>query len=324
MIKVHTLLASVVIGSIIAGLVSQPAFAAAKPANGLSVSPAIENIQISPNQTSASFNESVTNISDNLLAVDISVKDFGAANAYGSIGFYGSSYKPSSNPHSLSNFINLTTDEYLLKPHNTQIITINLKNLNQLSPGGHYAALLFTPFIAKSGEATSQINLQPTVASLVFLTTPYGGVESIKLSGFSVAGFGFRLPSQAYILLTNTGNTQIIPRGVLSLKDPVAGVVAQTVINSDSGLVLPGTSRLYSVNIVSSNNLFKLPGLYQLQLRYRINDTSNYVSVTKNFFFLNPIVFVYVLIIYLIVVTVRRMYKKPKVSVKNRHRTHKS
>ena len=319
MLKFHALLTAFIVG-LSSFLFIQPAFAASKTINGLSVSPAIINIQASPGQDVVTFNETITNITTNQLAVNLSVKDFGALNASGSIGFYGSGYKSFTNPHSLSSAIDLPTTEYLINPHQSQTISVNINNVSQLSAGGHYSALIFTPFIAISGATHNQVNLQPSVASLIFLTTASGGVQGVKLGGLSMASIGFTLPSNVYVLLTNTGNTQIIPRGSVTLKGPTSNLITQSIINSNSGLILPNTSRLFNETLTSSHDLFKLAGIYHLQLIYRVDGSSNFQTATKSFLYINPLIFVFLLLIILIIRFFVGHHKKSKYKTKVKRR----
>jgi hypothetical protein len=289
-----------------------PAFAVSQPTNGLSVSPAVINLQVSPGQDTTTFNETVTNVTNASLAVNLSTKDFGALNANGSIGFYSPNSKNSSNPHSLASSIQLPNTEYLIYAHQAQTITITVNDISKLSPGGHYSALIFTPFTAISSPSKNQVSFQPSVASLIFLSTAGGGTQSIKLSGLSMPRFGFNLPTNIYVLLTNTGNTQVIPRGTITLKGPTSKLAAQTVINSSSGLILPGTSRLFTEALVTKNNLLKLAGFYNVQISYHVDGSSNYQYVTKSYFYLNPLTFVYMFLIVLIILVIKRMFKKSK------------
>ena len=310
MINIRTLISSVMIGMIIAGMVYQPAIAITSQTNGLKVSPAIYSIKTTSGQNTANFTESVTNITDNLLAVNVTTRDFGAQNAYGSVGFYGSSYKPTSNPHSLSAAISLPSNEYLIQPHQTEVITVSINNINSLAPGGHYSAILFTPFIERNGGPNNQVNLQPSVASLIFLTTASGGTQSIKLDGYSAPQIGFKLPYMAYILLTNTGNTQLIPRGVLTLKDNFNGVVAQTVVNDNSGMILPSTSRLFTENLSFPKNYFRLPGFYHLVLSYHVDGSNSYQTVSKTFIFVNPVYIVFLVVLVIVAWILRVVFSK--------------
>jgi hypothetical protein len=324
MIKKYALTISVVVSSIIAGSISQPAIAASSPNDGLTVSPAINSIQILQGESTDTFNETVTNITDNELAVDVTVKDFGALNQYGSIGFYGSNYNPSSNSHSLSSSITIPSSEFLIGAHASQVIPISMNNINKLSPGGHYSAILFTPIVARSTNIKNQISVQPSVASLIFLTTSSGGVQSLKLSAFSVPRIGFNLPSSVYALITNNGNTQVIPRGVTSLTDPTSRVLAQTVLNSSSGMILPGTSRLFTISLSTANTVFKLPGLYHIKLQYAVAGSSAYKTVNKTFIYINPFFFIYLALIVLIIWLIIRLRKRSKFPLGHRRKSKKA
>ena len=325
MLKINALILGAAIG-VISNLPITGVHAASSQTNGLKVSPAISNIQVSPGQDSAIINETVTNITGTKLAVNISTKDFGALNGNGSIGFYGSSYKESNNPHSLAASIQIPNTEYFIDPHQSTTISTNINNIGQLSPGGHYSAILFTPFIAISGTTHNQVSFQPSVASLVFLTTPAGGFQSLKLGGFSMSSIGFNLPSNIYILLQNSGNTQTVPRGTLTLKDPLSNVVSQTVINSNSGLILPSTSRLFNESFNTTQNLFKLPGVYHVQFKYHVDGSSNYQVLDKKFIYVNPMIFVvlFVVIVIIKLMISRKKYRKLNPRTRKRFRRNKS
>ena len=180
MIKLLTLITSVVTASLISGLLPLPIYAASSNANGLAVSPAINTIKAVSGQTSANFDTTVTNITNNKIAVALSTKDFGSLNEYGNVGFYGASYNSANNPHSLSSSVVLPSDEYLIDAHHSQTIQVNIQDIDKLAPGGHYSALIFTPFVAKDGQSKNEVSVQPSVASLIFLTV-LGGYQSISL-----------------------------------------------------------------------------------------------------------------------------------------------
>jgi hypothetical protein len=317
MTKFHTLLISVGLVSLLsmAGCVYKPAFAAPIPANGLSVSPPITNIQVAPNQSSTFINEVVTNPTGNELSVSISARDFGALNASGSIGFYGSSYQPSTNQHSLSSSLVVPTAPILIGPHQTETVNILIANLTKLSAGGHYSALLFTPSVTHLNTGTNQVSLQPSVASLVFVTTASGGFQSIKLAGLSIPRVVFNLPETLNTTLSDTGNTQLVPRGVVKLIGSKSKLISQEILNPDSGLILPGTSSLFSSPLTTHKDLFRLPGIYHIQLTYFIAGSATSQTVTKSFIYINPIDFIYLggvlLIIWLSIEIPKKLKSKP-------------
>ena len=326
MIFKSTLFISVMTGSIIAGLIYQPAFAVSNQPNGLAVSPAVNNIQLKAGQNTTTITENIANITNTNLAVYISTKDFSALNSSGSIGFYGSNYKISTNSHELSSVIELPVNEIYIEAHKSQSVTITINNLSTLSPGGHYAALLFTPFISRNIQTNNQINVQPAVASLIFLTTAGGGVKEIKSSGLSVASIGFTLPKNAYLLLSNTGNIQLTPYGIATLTDYRGVILSRDIINSNSGLILPSTSRLFNISFNNINDYLKPPGIYKIQIKYRYEGSSSYQTINKYFFYLNPIFLVYIIIFYIIVKYIIRSHRdlKPKPSTSSKIFTKKS
>ena len=117
------------------------AYAALPKVNGITVSPAIEQLTLNPNQNTASFNEQVTNNTTNPVVLKIGAEDFTYLNQYGGLDFYNSSVD--TNSHGLLDFLSIGFNQVALGPMQSQTIPISILNANKLAVGGHYAALLF-------------------------------------------------------------------------------------------------------------------------------------------------------------------------------------
>jgi hypothetical protein len=83
--------------------------------------------------------------------------------------------------------------------------------------------------------------------------------------------------------------------------------VARGIINPDSGLVLPGTSRLYTVALQSGAKTSYL-GNYHLVVAYQANSTSKTSLYTASFLLVNKsiIVVAALLVLALFIVIIRR------------------
>ena len=263
---------------------------AATPAstNAIRVSPALSNIQLSAGETSATVATTITNLTNAPLAITIAARDFGASPvSSSSIQLFGKGYDPATNTHGLQTAVSFTNQQVTLAPHETQKIPVTLNSVDKLAPGGHYGAVLFSPAPAAAKGAHTKVAIHSAVASLIFLKTASGGTQTLKLVPFSVSPLKFSLPGTNYIAFKDTGNTQSAPQGQLTLYGPTGSIVSTEVINPGSGLVLPGTSRLFTTPLPLSHPLLARPGVYRLELQYRDTTQNKFTVVNKRFFYIN-------------------------------------
>ncbi len=263
------------------------AFAAAVSANTIRVSPALTNLQLDPGETHKTLSIDVTNLTGKTLLIQLDALDFGALNETGAVSFYGSKYKPSTNPHSLEGAISFPDAAIVLTPHQTKRVTVDINNVNKLAPGGHYGAVIFSPADSILPGTRTNVSIRSSVASLVFLATAGGGTHAIRLLPFTVGSLRFSLPVTNYLTFRNQGNTQTTPRAQLTLYDPGGHIIGTTVVNPGSGLILPGTSRLFETTLPFRHNLYAQSGMYRLKLQYKDANASTFTVVNKRFLYLN-------------------------------------
>jgi len=301
------------------GMPTQPANAAAPtPSNAIRVSPALSNIQLSAGETSTTVIATVTNLTNEPLSIAIAARDFGASPiSASSISLYGKGYNPATNPHGLQTVVSLADPQVALAPHETRKLPITLEHVDKLAAGGHYGAVLFSPSPATAVGAHTKVTIHSAVASLIFLKTASGGTQTLQLAPFSVSPIRFSLPATNYIAFKNTGNTQSAPQGQLTLYGPNGSIVSTTVLNPGSGLVLPGTSRLFTITLPAINQLLARPGVYRLELQYRDSSQSTFSVVNKRFFYPNltltiPALLLCLLAIYFLVRFGRKLLRAVK------------
>jgi hypothetical protein len=285
--------------------------AATQSNNAIKVSPALSNIQLSANENDAKIETTVTNLTNVPLAVNVSSRDFTASNAAaGKISFYGTGYTSATNPHSLQNTITFATKQLNLVPHASQKVAVTLNGLSKLAPGGHYGAVLFTPAVS-AARGGRRVMLQSSVASLIFLKTASGGTQNLQLETFTIGSVRFTSPSSSTIAFNNTGNTQTSPQGQLTLYGPGNNIISTTVLNPGSGLVLPGTSRPYTVALPLPNMRFAVPGYYHLDVQYLSDSQTQFSEVSKRYLFINPyIVIPFIALCLLLIFVIRKFGRK--------------
>jgi hypothetical protein len=299
---VSTLCALMLLGALF--IVPTGASAEGTANNAIRVSPVITDVRLKPDQTQASVSAMVTNLTAGPLSIALNSRDFGALNESGTVGFYGNNYHPATNPHSLQNVMSFFPSTVYLAPHGSQTVKITLSNLGSLAAGGHFGAALFTPGSPLATNSGPRVSIRSSLASLIFLVTANGGTENLQLLPFHIGPVSFGLPSLTYIGFHNSGNTQATVRGQITLYGPDNNIVSTAVINPGSGLVLPGTSRVFNISLPLPNTELARPGIYRLKLLYRDDAQTNFMTANYHFYYINlyifiPVVAIIILVIYL-------------------------
>jgi hypothetical protein len=253
--------------------------------NGIAISPAIVSISLNPNQNSTTFNETVTNNSSTPAIVEVSTTNFTALNTSGTVNFLNSN-SPGNDLHGLSRWLKPSRTQIILAANTTQTISISIIDINSLAPGGHYGALLFKIITAAPTSKGNVISANTELSSLVFLTTSNGATNKVSLFPPSISSIAFSMPNTLDLAITNTGNDQTTPRGVIIVTDKNKKEISRGVINGISGLVLPGTTRLYEVTL-KYNNKVLIPGIYHVNIKYQAANNSLMMMYTKSFLYLN-------------------------------------
>ncbi len=150
-------------------------------------------------------------------------------------------------------YVSLATDSAVLAPGEKYSLTVTVKNSQELSPGGHYSALV-ARFFDQNETATSP-RVQPAVSTLL-LTRKIGG-ERYHISLTSIAGserwIHYALPKHFELTFTNDGNIHLVPHGTISVVDMFGRQVEKGIINEASTIILPQNRRtlqqeLYTVS----------------------------------------------------------------------------
>lgn len=264
-------------------LPAMQAHAAAPPRgitySGLTVSPAIEEVHLSAGQTTVAFATDVSNKTATPMTVEVSLLDFTALNTNGGVSFLQST-GGNANPHGLAQWLAPSQPRFTLAAGATQKEILNIPNTTRLAPGGHYGAVIYRA-VPAAGGASNGFTANEEVSQLLFLTTYQGGIAAVSLHKPDVPGFTTHLPDNINLVFTNTGNEQTAPRGIVSLSDGRGRMVARSIINTASGLILPGTDRLYQVALQPPKNMF-MPGVYHLKIDSQAADNAPASTYTQS------------------------------------------
>ena len=256
-------------------------YSAAAPQNGITISPAITNINLMQAQTTASFPIEVTNNTRASAHITISAEDFTALNQNGDISYLKEGSKT---PHGLASALSSSPTQLVLEPGEQEHLTITIANTDQLAPGGHYGAVVFK--LTDAPSISGNVSVNQTVTSLVFLSTYGQGIQKLSVTNPKIAAVWVEIPNTVNLVLANVGNTQTVPRGIVEISDRSGKVIAHGLININSGLILPGSSRLFSTGLTPSGAPL-WPGTYRMKVSYRVDGDSAYKQYEQDFFFID-------------------------------------
>jgi len=257
--------------------------------SGITVSPAIENLTVAPNQDSVSFTSEVTNNTSQSVNIMVSTNDFTSLGQNGGISFYTGNYSSKANPHGLAYWLQTNIDQFGLNPGKSQSVITTINNINLMARGGHYGALIYNIGTVNPTGGGNQINNNPVVSTLIFLSTSGQGTQTLHLSQPLVSTLYVNPPQSIQFVLTDVGNTQTTPRGYIT-EDSGNREISRGIINTGSGLVLPGSARFFSVDLRSEASDF-WGGIYRLTIFYRPDNANQYLTYSKNFYVIGPVCF---------------------------------
>ncbi len=285
-------------------------FAASNPAppalaKTIEISPAYFDITVGKEGEEKSFELFITNKTDNKVKVDLSSLDFKQTDPYGAIGFLGKEI--GNYTYSLSSFLTYDKDSLEIEPNKREKIVVSVVNRQDLSPGGHYAAVIVkqTPI-----ESNKETIISPALSSLIYLNKSGGERYNLSFKDINFPNFPivFSQPSTYLITFQNDGNVHLIPFGRADITDMFGRLVYKGIINEGSLRVLPQSRRyipVYSKKVAPSAPL----SINKLTIEGRDSLNKTKFSYEELFFYVNP-KFAVLLIAILIFIIYLRLKKR--------------
>lgn len=257
----------------------------AESGKGLSISPMFQEIILENNEKEKVFEVSIANTTEAMTTLRLSVLDFGSLDESGGVAFLGASHDLEKK-YALASFMQPEKDVVTLSPGEIQKVRITIENRDSLSPGGHYAAL-----ILKSGDdiprtdSEKHIALNQVFSVLVFVKKVGGEIYDLSFTSSEYRKNIVMLPEAIKLRFQNAGNVHVIPRGIVTITDPLGRVVEKGIINPESGIIMPETFRIYPVVISMLDRAF-VPGRYRIDIAYRYDGKDDFVFETMTFDFI--------------------------------------
>ncbi len=266
-------------GLFAAGILIWPAASlAASGLQGISVSPAYQEIDLSQQQPQVQFELEISNDSTADRNFVLSTTDFGSLDEEGGVAFLGQSADTlSDGRYGLAKWMLLAQTQVEVPARQSAQVQVTVANEASLAPGGHYGAVLATALDNNGKPLNSgKVGVKQVLSSLILLTKAGGAAPSLKLISQISNGRVWSLPSQINYRFQNSGNVHVVPRGIVTITDPAGRVVERGSLNAESGIILPESFRQYSMPLTSLATAW-LPGQYAITTAYRYDGT----EVTK-------------------------------------------
>lgn len=262
-----------------------PGKSSAQSKGGVSVTPVFQEITVSEEDARADFSITLRNETDAPAVLRPSVVDFGSLDESGGVAFLGQA-ADLKRKYALASWMRPEKDVVFLGSGETEELHIVIENRDSLSPGGHYGAVLFR--IGNENDGLLEENtvaVQEFLSVLVFAKKKGGEIYNLALKDILLPKNPFLLPHQTVLRFQNDGNIHLVPRGRVTLTDPLGREVKKGVLNQESGLLFPETLRNYTVSLESLASAF-LPGKYTLTVSYRYDGKDEFMLETKSGFFI--------------------------------------
>lgn len=250
-----------------------------------SLSPLFHEVSLESGDVEKRMTIEVSNRTDTDAEFFLSAVDFGTLDESGGVAFLGGG-GDFERRYGLASWIRLPTERMILPSGATEVVPIVIENKESLSPGGHYGAVAFQ-LEGSSGNRSdvSLVAVRSSFASLFFVKKSGGEVMEIEYRGISRLDRDMLgVPEKLFLRFQNAGNTHIVPRGIVTVRDMRGRVVRRGIVNEDSSRILPESFRIYTVALKNMAPAF-FPGTYVISVEYRYDGSDDFVTAPEKMIF---------------------------------------
>lgn len=250
--------------------------ASAQAKQGITVTPSIIRLDLSQDKPEAEvFYKNSTQIQ---IELSFSAQDFSELEEEGRVKFLQE--KDAKNyQYGLTSWITFEKNSIALAPGEDQSIKIFI-NKDQLTQGGHYASILAE---VTQGEKEGQLPIKAILSTLIFVRAETGNEhEEMSLQNVSPIRTFLGFPDTFLVRLANSGNVELVPFGVIEIKDMFGNVVAKGIINEGSLITLPESIRRFDVPITKLNAVI-FPGIYTADINTHFGKENKVITSSVSF-----------------------------------------
>jgi hypothetical protein len=289
---------------ILAAFFAHPVYGAQN--GSLEVSPAFSEIVLENPNEEKKLEISFTNHSDRTTNLEIFPIDFKQTGLFGDLNFV---QQPGSYSYSLSSFLSLESNFLELKGGEERIFNVSIKNREDISPGGHYAAVVAKVVDIKEDPASAAI--APSISSLILLRK--SGGERFSLSLVSVdypsQTIALAYPKVLTLLFQNEGNIHLIPYGRVEIKDMFNRLLHEGTINSASHIILPESKRYIKADLIKLRKSFPI-SINTITVHGQDSLKKANYTFRETYLYIHPAVIVVFLLIPILTIIIIKYNKK--------------
>ena len=258
-------------------LLAKPLFA--QVSTGLSAIPPRLEINVKPDGTAAQSLK-VRNESQETKTIKVTVRDFIVTDNKGTPNFIDNLSESLNNRWAASSWIQVSPTTLTLKPGETRGLTLTILPPANALPGGHYAAVVYSPESASLYNSTGA-SVQTNVGTLVYVTIPGDINENAIVQSFSAPKFSEYGPIDFKTTVKNSSDIHIQPVGAITVKNWFGGKTAILPIEGTN--IFPYTTRDFQTTL----NKKWLFGRYRADLQAIYGSAGGLVTATL-FFWVIP------------------------------------
>lgn len=182
----------------------------------------------------------IINDTDTPLTFDITTNDFFVDNTQGTPNLLPNSTLAKN--FSAASWVGIVPDVVTVGPHSSQPLNYYIQIPKDARPGGHYAAVVFTPRanINVQGTGTS---VQTKIGTLIYLGVNGPISEDATVTQFSAPGFSEYGPVKVMTQIKNMGDLHIKPQGTITITDMLGRTIATQSLKENN--IFPTAARDY-------------------------------------------------------------------------------
>jgi hypothetical protein len=219
----------------------------------------------------------VINQSTSILTFKLSIQDFIVTDTVGTPNIL----PPSTlgNKYSAAAWIGATPETFTLKPGESQKVNYYVQVPKDAKPGGHYAALVYTPVVSEGVKGSgSTVNSQ--LGSLFYITINGPINEQVSVTKFFANPFQEYGPVNILTQLKNLGDLHTAPKGTIT----VSGLFFNQTQNLPTHNIFPEAARDFSNTFGKS----LMVGQYKATLMGSYGASNNLPLVATVYFWVFP------------------------------------
>lgn len=152
-----------------------------------------------------------------------------------------------SNKYSGASWIGIYPTKVYVSPKQKTEFNYYIQVPMDARPGGHYAAVMYTPTTVIGDDSSSGAAVNTSVGSLIYITVKGPITEKATVTNFSTKRLWENGPAEISHDILNVSDAHIKPTGTVTLKNMIGGI--SEVKKIDEYNIFPGVSRNYKTKI---------------------------------------------------------------------------